>query len=137
MINTEGMTVFHCVEELQEDLLDYVVIALIPSLVKDLGEQIAVAGVVHYDVRVIFFLQHAVERHDIGMSRGDLVEGNFANVSDTLSVRPLMMQKALHGVRVTRRADVNGTIHDAITSNAEYLNELESTVVDEGSHLGV
>ena len=74
------MAVFNRIEQLQEDVLDDLILAKVPALVEDLGEEVTVLAIVHNDICEIFVLDDTMEGNDIGMGRGKLVETNLAQV---------------------------------------------------------
>jgi hypothetical protein len=80
MINTQRVAVFNCVEQLQEDMLDKFILAKVPALVEDLGEEVTVLAIVHNDVCEIFVLDDTMEGNDIRVSGGELVETDLAQV---------------------------------------------------------
>ena len=85
VINTQGVAVFNCLEQLKKDILDEVVIAQIATSVKNLGEKVAVRAVVHDDESVLEVLDDAVKRDDVGMTRCELVEGDLADMELALA----------------------------------------------------
>jgi len=80
VINTQRVAVFNRIEQLQEDVLDEFILAKIPALVEDLGEEVTVLAVVHNDVCEIFVLDDTMEGNDIGVSGGELVEADLTQV---------------------------------------------------------
>ena len=133
VVYAEGVAVFDGVEELEEDVLDEMVLAEVATVVEDLGEEVAVGGKVHDEVGVVVLLDDAVEGDDVGVGRGEAVEGDLAHV-----------ELALAGAGVDVRADealdgivagegVDGAVDDAVPADAEDLDELEGVVVDEGA----
>lgn len=67
MVDAEGMAVFDGIEELQEYMLDEAVLAEIAAAVEDLGEEIAVGGIVHDEINVVVFLDYSMEGDDVGV----------------------------------------------------------------------
>ena len=80
MINMQRVAVLDCVKQLQEYFLNKFVIAQITAMVEDLREQVAVLAIVHNNISVLWVLDDAVERNDVGMRRGELVECDLAQV---------------------------------------------------------
>ena len=80
MINTQRVAVFNCIEQLQEDVLDEFILAKIPALVEDLGEEVTVLAIIHNDVCKIFVLDDTMEGNDIGVSGGEFVETDLTQV---------------------------------------------------------
>ena len=74
------MAIFNRIEQLQEDVLDEFILAKIPALVEDLGEEVTVLAIVHNDVCEIFVLDDTMEGNDIGVSGGELVETDLTQV---------------------------------------------------------
>ena len=74
------MAVFNRIEQLQEDVLDEFILAEVPALVEDLGEEVTVLAVVHDDIREIFILNNTMEGNDIWVGGGKLVETDLAQV---------------------------------------------------------
>lgn len=60
VIDTERVAVLHCVDELQEDVLDKHVVSKIAAAMEDLREQIVVRSVVHDDVSVVALIYNTV-----------------------------------------------------------------------------
>ena len=77
------MAVFNRIEQLQEDVLDELILAKVPALVEDLGEQVTILTIVHNDICEIFVLDDTVKGNDIGMGGGKLVETDLAQVQLT------------------------------------------------------
>jgi hypothetical protein len=80
MINTQRVAILNRIEQLQEDVLDELILAKVPALVEDLGEEVAILAIVHNDIRKIFVLDDTMERDDIGVGGGALVEMDLAQV---------------------------------------------------------
>ena len=80
MINTQRVAVFNCIEQLQEDVLDKFILAKVPALVEDLGEEVTILAIVHNDICEIFVLDNTMERNDIWVGGGKLVETDLAQV---------------------------------------------------------
>ena len=74
------MAVFNRIEQLQEDVLDELILAKVPALVEDLGEEVTVLAIVHNDVSEIFAIDDTLEGDDVGVSGGELVETDLAQV---------------------------------------------------------
>ena len=74
------MAVFNRIEQLQEDVLDEFILAKVPALVEDLGEEVTVLAIVHNDVSEIFAFDDTMEGDDIGVGGGKLVEADLAEV---------------------------------------------------------
>ena len=64
------MAVFNHIEQLQEDVLDESILAKVPALVEDLGEEAATPAIVHNNIREIFNLDETMEGNDIWTSGG-------------------------------------------------------------------
>jgi hypothetical protein len=133
------MTVLYCIQQLKEYVLYEIIIPEIATIVEDLREQIAIAGVVHDDVRVGKVLDHAVESNDVWMCRCKLMESNLTNMEVTLTAGLLLgVSETFNGKRFREgRADVDGTVHDTVSTYSEDLHELKFTVVDQGAEGGV
>jgi hypothetical protein len=80
MINTQRVAVVNCIEQLQEDVLDEFILAQVPALVEDLGEEVTILTIVHNDICEIFVLNNTMEGNDIGVGGGELVETDLAQV---------------------------------------------------------
>lgn len=74
------MAVFNRIEQLQEDVLDEFILAKVPALVEDLGEEVTVLAIVHNDISEIFVLNDTMEGNDIWVSGGKLVETDLTQV---------------------------------------------------------
>ena len=74
------MAVFNRIEQLQEDVLDEFILAKVPALVEDLSEEVTVLAIVHNDICEIFVLNNTMERNDVWMGGGKLVETDLAQV---------------------------------------------------------
>lgn len=85
MINTEGVAVFHCVEQLEEDVFDETVVPEIATTMQDLGEEIVVRCIVHDDVGVVALFDDAMEGDHTRVGRSELVESYFADVDLSLA----------------------------------------------------
>ena len=85
MKNTERVAVFHCVEQLEEDVFDESVIPKIATTMQDLREKIVVRCIVHDDVGVITLFDDAMEGDHARVGRGKLVECYFADVDLSLA----------------------------------------------------
>ena len=68
MINTERVAVFNHIEQLQKDALSKFILAKVPVLAEDLGEQVAIL---------------TMEGNAIGMGGGKLVETDLVQVQFT------------------------------------------------------
>ena len=71
---------FNRVEQLQKDLFNEFILAKIPTVVENLGQEAAILAIVHNDVYEIFALHDMMERNDIGMSGRELVEMDLLQV---------------------------------------------------------
>jgi hypothetical protein len=80
MINTQRVAVLNRIEQLQEDVLDEFILAKVPALVEDLGEEVTVFAIVHNDICEIFVLNNTMEGNDVGVSGGELVETDLTQV---------------------------------------------------------
>jgi hypothetical protein len=80
VINTQRVAVFNRIEQLQEDVLDEFILAKVPALVEDLGEEVTILAIVHNDICEIFVLNDTMEGNDIWMGGGKFVETNLAQV---------------------------------------------------------
>jgi hypothetical protein len=58
------MAILDCIEQLQKYMLDEGIIAQVPALVQNLGEQVVVWGVVHDNIGVIPVFDYAMEGYD-------------------------------------------------------------------------
>ena len=74
------MAVFNRIEQLQEDVLDEFILAKVPALVEDLSEEVTVLAIVHNDICEIFVLNNTMERNDVWVGGGKLVETDLAQV---------------------------------------------------------
>lgn len=74
------MAAFNRIEQLQEDVLDELILAKVPALVEDLGEEVTILAIVHNDICEIFVLDDTMEGNNIGVSRGKLVETDLTQV---------------------------------------------------------
>jgi len=74
------VAVFNRIEQLQEDVLDEFILTKVPALVEDLGEEVTILAIVHNDICEIFVLNDTMEGNDIGMSGGEFVETDLAQV---------------------------------------------------------
>ena len=74
------MAVLNRIEQLQEDVLDEFILAKVPALVEDLGEEATILAVVHNDICEIFVLNDTMEGNDVGMGGGKLVETDLSQV---------------------------------------------------------
>jgi hypothetical protein len=76
-----------------------------------------------------------MERDNIWVSRSELVESNLANMNVALSARlGLSLHQALDGIRFGMgRVGVHRTVNNAITANAQDLDELKSAGVNEST----
>ena len=70
--------VFSRTEQLQEDVLDEFILAKVPALVEDLGEEFTILAIVHNNVSEIFAFDDTMGRDDIGVSGGKFVETDLA-----------------------------------------------------------
>ena len=77
------MAVFNRIEQLQEDVLDEFILAKVPALVEDLGEEVTVLAIVHNDICEIFVLNNTMEGNDIWVGGGELVETDLAGVEQS------------------------------------------------------
>lgn len=80
MINTQRVAVVNRIEQLQENVLDEFILAKVPALVEDLGEEVTILTIVHNDICEIFVLNNTMEGNDIGVGGGKLVETDLAQV---------------------------------------------------------
>jgi len=139
VINTQRVAVFNRIEQLQEDVLDEFILAKVPALVEDLGEEITILTIVHNDICEIFVLDDTMERNDVGVSGGELVETDLTQVqlASTGRSRGVGMGETFHGVRDgDGGSGVEGTVNDTITALTEQFYELQRTIVDEGAKRG-
>ena len=139
MINTQRVAVFNRVKQLQEDVLDKFILAKVPALVEDLGEEVTVLAIVHNDVCEIFVLNDTMEGNDIGVSGGELVETDLTQVqlASAGRSRGVGMGEAFHGVRDgDGGSGVESAVNDTITALTEQFYEFQRTVVDEGAERG-
>ena len=61
------MAILNCIEQLQKHMLDEGIVAQVPALVQNLGEQVVVWGVVHNNIGVIPVFDDTVEGDDRGV----------------------------------------------------------------------
>lgn len=80
VVNSERVAVLDCIDELQEDIFDEVVLSKISAAVEDLCEQIVVRGIVHHDVGVISLLNDTMQGDYTRVGGGQLVQSDFADV---------------------------------------------------------
>jgi hypothetical protein len=100
VVDAEGMAVLNSIEQLEEDMLDEEVIAEIAATMKDLGEKVSVAGVVHNNVRVIVLFDNAVKGDNVRVRGCKLMQGNFADVKMALAAcLGLGLHQAFDGIR--------------------------------------
>jgi hypothetical protein len=83
--NTERVAVFHCVEQLEEDVLDESVVPEIATTMQDLGEEIVVRCIVHDDVGVVALFDDTMEGDHARVGRGELVKCYFTDVDLSLA----------------------------------------------------
>jgi hypothetical protein len=139
VVNAEGVAILHCVQQLEEDMLDEDVVPEIAAIMEDLCEQITIAGVVHDDVRVVEVLYDPVEGDDVRMDRCELMEGDFTDVEVALAGGLLLgVGEAFDGIGLgVGGAHVDGTVYYAVATDAEDLDQLEAIVIDEGAERGM
>ena len=80
VINSEGMAIFHSIEELKEDVLDEGIVPKIAAAMQDLSEEIMVGCVIHHDVGETAFLHNTMEGNHAWVRRCELMQGNFSYV---------------------------------------------------------
>ena len=130
------MAVFHCVEQLEENILDEIIVPKIAGIMQNLCGEIIVRCIVHDDVDVGTLLYHAVERDDARVGRGELVQSNFRNVDLLLVGSPMPWGNEVFccvGLLASMVAGVNRTINDAVASNAQNFGEFEGSSINECS----
>ena len=118
MINTQRVAVFNCIEQLQEDVLDEVILAKVPALVEDLGEEVTILAIVHNDICEILVLYDAVEGNDVGVSRGKLVGMDLVQVQ--LASAGWLGGGVGDG---DGGSDVRGMVDDSITAPTKQFGE--------------
>lgn len=79
------MAILDGVEELKENMFYEVVPPQVTTVVKNLGEEVVVGSVVHNDIGVFVVFNNTMQRNDVRMSAGNLVEGNFSDVELSLA----------------------------------------------------
>ena len=132
VVDAQRMAILNCIEELQKHMLDEGIVAQVPALVQNLGEQVVVWGVVHYNIGVIPVFDDAMEGDDRRMGRGELVQRNFANME--LSTSASGADQAFHGKRSLRaREFLNGAVDNAIATDPKDFEELEGVAVNQCS----
>ena len=130
------MAVFHCVEQLEENVFDETIVPQIAAAMQDLCGEIMVRRIVHDNVHVCILLNHAVEGDDARVGRGDLMESDFANLDLPLAESPMPGgNKAFHcaGPLGCMVAGVNRTINDTEASNTQNFDEFEGSSINECS----
>jgi len=136
VVNTERVAVFHCVEQLEEDVLDESIVSEITATMQDLGEEIVVRCIVHDDVGMISLINDAMEGDHARVGRGELVECYFADVDLSLA-RGLVARgdEALDSVGLLTGgvASVDSTIYDAVSTNTQNFDKFQGTSVNESS----
>ena len=70
--------VFSRIEQLQEDVLDEFILAKVPVLVEDLGEEFTILAIIHNSVSETFAFDDTMGRDDIGVSGGKFAETDLA-----------------------------------------------------------
>jgi len=74
------VTVFNSIEQLQEYVPDEFILAKVPAMVDNLGGEVTVLAKVHNDICEILVLDDTMERNDVGVSGGKLVETDLTQV---------------------------------------------------------
>jgi hypothetical protein len=85
---------------------------------------------------VVEFLDDTMQGYHIRMRRSQLVECDLSDVDLSLSAVRLRLgiNETFHGVRLGKRCtSADGSVNDAISSNAQDLNKFERIVIDERS----
>ena len=128
------MAVFHCVEQMEENVLDETIVPQIAAAMQDLCGEIVVRCIVHDNVHVCILLNHAVEGDDARVGRGNLMQNDFANLDLPLAERPMPEgDKPFHcvGPLVCMAVGVNRTINDAEASNTQNFDKFEGSSINE------
>ena len=71
------MAVFHCVEQLEEDVLDETIVRQIAAGMQDLRGEIMVRCIVHNDVSVVELFSNTMQGNHARVGSGNLVQRNF------------------------------------------------------------
>ena len=85
VVDTERVAVLDSVEQLQEDVLDEAIVPKIAAAMQDLGEEIVIRRIIHNDICVGALVHNAVEGDHARVCRGELVQGDFADVDLSLA----------------------------------------------------
>ena len=129
------MAVFHCVEQMEENVLDETIVPQIAAAMQVLCGEIVVRCIVHDNAHVCILLNHAAEGDDARVGRGDLKQ---SDLDLPLAERPMPEgNKPLHcvGPLVCMAAEVNRTINDAEASNTPNFDEFEGSSIHEIAEL--
>jgi hypothetical protein len=138
VVDAERVAVLDCVDKLQEDIFDEVVLSKVPAVMKDLCTQIIVCSIVHDDIGVDSLLDGTINADNARVGGSQLVQGDFADVKSP-STRALMPRgnQTFDSKRFQGILRVDRTIHNAVAANTKYFNELESSSINESSDRGV
>jgi len=81
-------------------VFDEVVVTKITAIVENLRKEVVVCGIIHDNISVIVVFNDAVEGDDVGMTTGELMEGNFPDMNLTLpkGLRIVPMYETFDGV---------------------------------------
>jgi hypothetical protein len=141
VVDSQRVAVIDRIEKLEEYVFDEVVSAKITSLLQNLAEQITIRTVIHHDECTIFLFNDTMERDDIRVNRCKLVKGDLLHVKTSLASgascwRVKQAFDSIGGAVEGRRAKVDRTINNPITTMAQDAHEFEGAIVDNGTDSG-
>jgi len=138
VVDVEPMTVLDRIDDLDEHRADELVVAEVALALGDHAEQVAVGAEGKHDVDARRRLDHVVQRDDVGMRRGERMQGDLAALERALTTIEADLVEALDGEPRRRPADRSsprrihqlGLVHDAVRAETDDRDEFEPTVVN-------
>lgn len=104
---------------------------------QNLCEQVVVWCIIQDNIGAVVLLDHAMEGDDIWMRASKLVKSNFTNMDLALPNAMVWLSNEAFDSIGFEGMSVHGTINDAITANAQDLDEFQSSTINQGPNRGM
>lgn len=125
MVDPEGVTEIHGIQDLNEDALDQGVIPNEVALVRDAGEQITLGTELDDHIGAVGRVHDAHEGDDIGMLTGHMVQFDLSLLVLKLAGVESSLVEGLDGIQ-DMGMNINSGVDDTIGSDAQDSGEFQA-----------
>jgi hypothetical protein len=126
VVNSDGMTVLHGIQNLKKGSLDKIIIANILALLSDVREQITFWAVLDYDISAIWGVHNLDQGDYVGVSAGLMVELDLPLLELLLPWLKANLVECFHRIWDIG-VHIQCSVNNSVCSNTENASELEPT----------